>query len=232
VGRERPAAGRRPVIGVHRRHRALLGPAQWAWLERELAPGAGPGASAGPRPWAIVGSQVVTAPVHLVPAGGALGRRLGAVGGGLVVNPGQWDGYPEERERLVGLLAGRRGEALVVSGDLHSSWVSQLAEDDGRGPAVAAEFTVPAVSAPTFARALAPKVRGARSVLERLIRWANPQVAWVDTAAHGYLLLDVTAERIEGQWWHVDRVGRRTEVERLATTWSVRRGDPHPVRGG
>src|SRR5207249_6208597 len=129
------------------------------------------------------------------------------------------------------LMAGRRGEALVVSGDLHSSWVSQLAEDDGRGPAVAAEFTVPAVSAPTFARALAPKVRGARSVLERLIRWANPQVAWVDTAAHGYLLLDVTAERIEGQWWHVDRVGRRTEVERLAATWSVRRGDPRPVPG-
>src|SRR5437763_1669290 len=122
----------------------------------------------------------------------------------------------------------RRGAALVLSGDLHSSWVARLASDEGRGPAVAAEFTVPAVSAPTFARALAPKVRGARSVLERMIRRANPQVAWVDTAAHGYLLLDVTPDRIEGQWWHVDRVGRPSEVERLAATWSVRRGDPEP----
>jgi len=228
-GRERPVAGRRPVVGVRRRNRALLGPQQWAWLERELGGG---GAGGGPGgPWAIVASQVVTAPVHLVPAGGAAGRALGAVGGGLVVNPGQWDGYPDERERLLGLLAGRRGAALVVSGDLHSSWVSELAEDDGRGPAVAPEFTVPAVSAPSFARALAPKVWGARSALERMIRWANPHVAWVDTAAHGYLLLDVTPARIEGQWWHVDRVGRRTEVERLGATWSVRRGDPHPVRG-
>ena len=171
------------------------------------------------------------APIHLLPAAGPVGRWLGAVGGGLIVNPGQWDGYPDERERLLRLLAGHRGEALVLSGDLHSSWVAPLAEEDGRGEPVAAEFTVPAVSAPTFARALAPKVRGARSVLERVIRWANPQIDWVDTAAHGYLLLDVTPDRIEGLWWHVDRVGRPSEVERLAATWSVRRGDPEPFPG-
>ena len=58
-------------------------------------------------------------------------------------------------------------------------------------------------------------------MLEWAIRWSNPHVAWVDTASHGYVVLDVTAERIEGQWWHVDRVGRRTETEHLAATWSV-----------
>jgi alkaline phosphatase D len=223
-GRERPAAGRRPVVGIRRRDRALLGPEQWRWLEETLGPGPG-------RPWTLVTSQVVTAPIHLLAAGGAVGRRLGAVGGGLIVNSGQWDGYPEERERLLALLARRSGAALLLSGDLHSSWVSQLATEDGRGAPVAAEFTVPAVSAPTFARALAPKVPGARSVLEWVIRRENPQVAWVDTAGHGYLLLDVTAERVEGQWWHVERVGKPTDGERLAATWSVVRGDPRPVEG-
>jgi alkaline phosphatase D len=226
IGRERPVAGRRPVIGVRRRNRSLLGAAQWEWLEETLRL---EGASRGR--WALVGSQVVMAPIHLVAAGGAVGRRLGAVGGGLIVNSGQWDGYPDERERLLALLADRPGEALVLSGDLHSSWVSQLAEKDGRGPPVAAEFTVPAVSAPTFARALAPRVPGARSVLERVIRRANPHVAWVETAGHGYVLLDVTAARIEGQWWHVERVGKRTGGERLAAAWSVARGDPRPVGG-
>ena len=222
AGREAPAAGRHPVVGLHRRDRALLSPEQWGWLERELRPG-----PAGR--WSLVASQVVVAPIHLQAA-------RGAVGGGLIVNSGQWDGYPKERGRLLRLLAGRAGEALVLSGDLHSSWVSQLCLEPEDGSAsggtaapVAAEFTVPAISAPSFARALAPKVRGARSLLEAAIRRANPHIAWVETAGHGYVLLDVTAERIEAQWWHVDRIGRRTGEERLAASWSVRRGDPRPV---
>ena len=220
AGRERPAAGRRPVIGLRRRHRALLNPQQWRWLESAVDREAGG--------WTLLASQVVVAPIHLLAAGGRLGEWLGAVGGGLIVNPGQWDGYPEERERLLALLARRRGEALVLSGDLHSSWVAQLGVDDGRGEPVVTEFTVPAVSAPSFARALAPKIWGARSVLEWAIRRANPHVAWVNTAAHGYLVLDVTADRLGGQWWHVDGIGARTGGERLAAAWSVHRGDPRP----
>jgi alkaline phosphatase D len=223
AGRERPAAGRRPVVGVRRRNRTLLSQEQWEWLEEELAGESGR--------WTVLTSQVVVAPIHLLAAGGAAGRRLGATGGGLIVNSGQWDGYPRERDRLLRLLAQRRGRALVVSGDLHSSWVARLAAEDGRGEPLAPEFTVPAVSAPTFARALAPKVRGARSVLEWAIHRANPHIAWVDTARHGYVVLDVTAERIDGQWWHVDRVGERTEGERLAATWSLSRGDPEPRPG-
>ena len=224
-GRERPAAGRRPVVGVRRRGRRLLGPAQWAWLEATLPP-----ETAGAKRWTLVASQVVVAPIHLVAAGGRLGRKLGAVGGGVIVNSGQWDGYPEERERLLRLLAARPGGSLVLSGDLHSSWVAQLAPAGG-GPPVAPEFTAPAVSAPSFARALTPKVRGARAALEWAIYRANPHVAWVETAGHGYLVLDVTAERIRSQWWHVDRVGRPTGDERLAATWSVVRGDPRPRPG-
>jgi alkaline phosphatase D len=226
-GRERPAAGRRPVLGIRRRDRKLLGAEQWAWLDATLSPEH----AARPAAWALVATQVVAAPIHLLAAGGRIGRRLGAVGGGLVVNSGQWDGYPDERERLLRLLARRPGASLVLSGDLHSSWVSRLAPDDNRDGPVAAEFTAPAVSAPTFARALAPKVPGSRSALEWAIRRANPHVDWVDTAAHGYLVLDVTAERIESQWWHVDRVGKRTDDERLAATWSVVRGDPRPRPG-
>ena len=222
AGREAPVAGRRPVVGVRRRDRALLDPEQWRWLEGELA-------GESEARWTLLASQVVVAPIHLLAAGGAVGRRLGAVGGGVIVNSGQWDGYPAERERLLGLLARRRGATLVLSGDLHSSWVSELTPEAEDGSVVVApEFTVPAVSAPTFARALAPKVRGARSVLERAIHRANPHVAWVDTAGHGYVVLDVTADRIEGQWWHVERVGRRTDGERLAATWSVQHGDPRP----
>jgi phosphodiesterase/alkaline phosphatase D-like protein len=220
VGRQSPAAGRRPVVGVWRRDRSLLGGAQWAWLTEELG-------CPGPA-WRLVASQVVVAPIHVVRIPAALrplGRLLGSVGGGLLLNPGQWDGYPDEQQRLFDLLAARRGDALVVSGDLHSSWASELRPEAG-APAVAVEFVVPAVSAPSFALALAPRIPGGRRLLERVFRAQNPHVRFLDTASHGYVLLDVTPERIEAQWWHVDPVRRQHRGERLAATWSVARGRP------
>ena len=50
AGRERPAAGRRPVIGIWRRDRALLNPEQWAWLEEAIGAG-GAAARADGRCW-------------------------------------------------------------------------------------------------------------------------------------------------------------------------------------
>ncbi len=225
VGRERPASRRRPVLGIRRRDRSLLGDIQRRWLAETLRdPGHGH--------WTMLLSQVVVAPIHLVAVPdrlSGLGRRLGAVGGGLVVNSGQWDGYPDEREHLLGALAERRGEVLVVSGDLHSSWAAELEPEAGAkgadGP-VAAEMVTAAVSARSFADALAPKVPDGQRLLEWAIRRNNRHVRFVDTAGHGYLLLDVTEERIEAEWWHVDTLDRRDPGEHLAARWSVAHGDP------
>ena len=197
AGRAEPAAGRRPVLRVWDRRRRLLGKDQWRWLERELSrPAAG---------WRLVASQVMVAPVAVAPG------RLG-------VNPGMWDGYPGERDRLLKLLGAHRGESVVVSGDLHSSWASDL------GPAV--ELTAPAVSAPTFAQALAPKLPGARRGLEWVLRMANAHVRYLDTARHGYVVLEVTPDELEAQWWHVATVRHRDPAEHCAARFTVTRGEP------
>lgn len=226
-GRDEPAAGHRSVVGIHRRGRSLLGEAQRAWLAERLGPRAVASTPAGEAParWTLVLSQVVVAPIHLLAVPPRLRRPLGAVGGGIIVNPGQWDGYPDERTRLLRLLAGRPGDVVVVSGDLHSSWAAQLEPEDG-GPPVAAEVVAPAVSAPSFARALAPPVQGGRRLLEWAIRRSNPHVRYVDTAGHGYLLLDVTAGHVDAEWWHVDTKLRRAPGEHLAARWRVLHGDP------
>ncbi|MGH9036461.1 MAG: alkaline phosphatase D family protein [Acidimicrobiia bacterium] len=201
AGRERPAAGRRAVVRVWDRRRKLLGKAQWRWLEGELAKPA-PG-------WRLVASQVMVAPVAVAPG------RLG-------VNPGMWDGYPAQRDRLLKLLAAHPGEAFVVSGDLHSSWASEL------GPAV--EISAPAVSAPTFAQALAPRVPGAHHLLEGILRLANPHVRYVDTAHHGYVVLELTPAQLEVQLWHVATVRRRDPAEHCAVRFTVARGEPRLLK--
>ena len=201
AGRARPAAGRRAVVRVWDRRRKLLGKAQWRWLEHELSRPA-PG-------WRLVASQVMVAPVAVAPG------RLG-------INPGMWDGYPAERDRLLKLLAEHRGQAVVVSGDLHSSWASEL------GPAV--EVSAPAVSAPSFARALAHRLPGAPTILEWILRRANPHVRYVDTAHHGYVVLELTPGHLEAQWWHVDTVRHPDPAERSAARFTVTRGDPRLAR--
>jgi alkaline phosphatase D len=197
AGRDRPAAGRRPVVRVWDRRRGLLGRSQWHWLEGELKrSGAG---------WRVVASQVMVAPVAVAPG------RLG-------INSGMWDGYPAERARLLKLLAGHRGEAVVVSGDLHSSWAAEL------GPAV--EVNAPAVSAPTFAQALAPKVPGGNRLMEWILRRANRHVRYLDTDHHGYVVLELTPGRLEAQFWHVDTVRHPDRSEHCAARFTVERGEP------
>ena len=216
AGRDRPASTRLPAPVLLRRDRALLGETQWDWLAGELA-------GTGTPRWRLLASQVVVAPIHLLAMPG--GRdRLGASGGGLVVNPGQWDGYPDERDRLLRLLGASPTPTVVLSGDLHSSWLSDLRAADGR--TVATELTAPAVSAPAFARKLAPPVPGARRLLEAAIRSQNSHIRWVDTAHHGYLVLDVTPDRLEAEWWHVAQVDRRTPQEHCAARVSI------PAAGG
>jgi alkaline phosphatase D len=197
LARERPAAGRRAVIRVWDRRRKLLGKPQWRWLEGQLSRPA-PG-------WRLVASQVMAASVAVAPG------RLG-------VNPGMWDGYPVERNRLLKLLAGHTGESVVVSGDLHSSWASEL------GPAV--EVSAPAVSAPTFAQALAPQVPGGRHLVEWVLRRVNPHVRYLETARHGYVVLELTPGQLEAQWWHVATVRHPDPGEHCAARFTVARGEP------
>jgi alkaline phosphatase D len=219
-GRDRPAAGLRPVLGVHRRDRSLLGETQRRWLTDELAR---PGGR-----WRLVASQVMVAPLHVLRLPRALrpaGKLLGAVAGGVGLNPGQWDGYPGERESLLQAMAPAAGELGVLSGDLHSSWAAEI--PDGAGHPVAVEFGAPAVTAPTFARAVAPRLPGAVAALRTILRSQNSHVRWCDLEAHGYFTLDVTPERIQADFWHVERISHRVAGESWAGGWWATHGDPH-----
>ena len=170
AGRERPAAGRRPVSGSG----AGTGS---CWARRS---------GAGWRPWSSAGRgdrRWRCWPARSWWRRSTAGRRrrrrqaARAVGGGLIVNPGSGTAIRRSGTGCWSSSPTAAGEAVVLSGDLHSSWVSQLAAEDGRGAPVVPEFTVPAVSAPTFARALAPKVPG------RPLCWSGRSAAPTPTSA-------------------------------------------------
>jgi len=211
VGRDKPAGtGNGVLVRLSDPGRSILGSVQRQWLEEEMA-----GSTAR---WRILGNQVMLAPTPLV--------------AGHLLNPGQWDGYPRERDWLYGVLAADRaqlpggplpgGNVAVLSGDIHSSWASDLP--------VGAEFVTPSVSSPAFADILVPGGRLGAAASERAFRWGNRHIRMVELRHHGYVVIDVTPERIQADWWHLDSVVRRAPAESFAGGWQLRWDRPGLVR--
>jgi phosphodiesterase/alkaline phosphatase D-like protein len=197
VGRDRPGTGaHRPVWRPGATDRSLLGDEQWRWLDAEV--------SASTARWLLVGNQVMMAPL----------RALG-LGGGIGINPSQWDGYPAERDRFYQLLrgAGRTSNAIVLSGDIHSSWAADLP--------VGAEFVSPSVTTDSFARTVLPRFPGASALALRVFLSQNRHLRMGDLERHGYVVVDVTPDAVRGDWWHVDTIARRDAAERWGGGWAL-----------
>lgn len=200
--------------------RTLLGAAQEAWLDQTLR--------ASPARWKLIGQGTMLAQLK------ALGRP-NAEGGGLFVNPDQWDGYPPARERLFDSLEAAGGNVVVLTGDIHSAWANDLTRDPnnpdpaaggydpGTGAgALGVEFVATSITSPSL-------VADPDGALVRLVREQNPHVRHVNLNDRGYLLLDIDAERIVGEFWRIDSVAAPSAVQVLDAAWEVRHGTNHLV---
>ncbi len=147
------------------------------------------------------------------------------------LNVDQWDGYPEVRARFFSLLREMGvNNVVVLTGDIHSSWANALAERPldgasydpatGRG-SLAVEFVVPAISSPGFPAALAN--------LAEQVRASAPHMKFVDLTRRGFGLLDITPERTQMAWHHLDDVVATTARTRVAAAFSVANNQPRLV---
>ncbi|MAS26314.1 MAG: alkaline phosphatase [Oceanospirillaceae bacterium] len=168
----------------NREERTLLGYEQEAWLEEKLT-----AAQQENVRWKIMGQQVMV---------GQLGTNQRPF------NYDQWDGYPAARQRLFDSV--RRAEVenfVVLTGDIHSSWAMTLHEDpfaDDPGAALGVELVTPAVTSPGIENQTQASL--AATSLESLL----PHLNFVDFYYRGYVLLDITHERMQAEWWVVDNI--------------------------
>ena len=65
--------------------------------------------------------------------------------------------------------------------------------------ALGVEFVSPSVTSSGLPEAATPLLRTLFGVLD-------PHIKYFDGAQHGYVLLDITRERIQGEWWYVDSI--------------------------
>ncbi|OEJ31590.1 alkaline phosphatase D family protein [Streptomyces subrutilus] len=183
--------------------RTLTGRAQLDWLKSGLA-----GSTA---TWKLVGTSVMISPVAFasLPAhlSGPLGKLLGLPEGGIAVNVDQWDGYTDDRKELLGHLRDRGVKNTVfLTGDIHMAWANEvpvnMATYPGSGTA-ATEFVVTSVTSDNLDDILHVPADTASLVAESAVKAANWHVKWLDMDAHGYGVLDVTAERSQMDYYVV-----------------------------
>lgn len=174
----------------------MMGSAQEKWLTDGLL---GSGAT-----WNVVAQQVVFAAMPIV------GK----------VNNDQWDGYPNERRRLLDTFARPEvANPVVITGDIHASGVGQILEDwsDPSSTRLGTELVGTSISS-TFNDDLLD--------LAEAIIGGLPHVEYVDARRRGYVLCEVSPERWTAQFRTVDTTAAPTSPVRTSFLYEIPADEP------
>ena len=205
--------------------RTLLGRDQLAWLQGKLD-----GSTAA---WQVLGQQVLmgrmNVPAEIIPH---LGDRTPQVAGlidklteikvrilrddpsvtqderdrvntVLPYNLDAWDGYPAEREAVLGAAYGGDKNLVVLAGDTHNGWASNL--KDAEGNQVGVEFATASVSSGGLETYLKLKPKQAEKFARDLEVLVDGLV-YSNTKDRGYVIVSFTPKETRSRWIYVDTV--------------------------
>ena len=206
--------------------RTLMGSRQENWFYSELSQSAKRGAH-----WRLIGSQIVFSKVN-----------EGVVYGN--ANPldyDAWDGYTANRNRTLShLMDNNIGNNIIMSGDSHAAWVSDVVwlgnsnynVDSGAG-AIGAEFGGSAVSSPCpYGQNIS--LHSANNYSDWL-EANNPELHWNDLYYRGYFELHFTYEKVEARYFGMPTIVTRNPYEISLVNFTVKSGEnklARPVGGG
>lgn len=181
----------------------LTGETQEAWLLRNL------GRSRAR--WNVIAQQVMMAKWDL---GAALGASIP------FFNMDAWDGYAVIRQRILGFISEQRvRNPIVLSGDIHSSWVADLKRDfdELNGPTIATEFVGTSISS-DFPAEYIPLVEATLS--------SNPHIRHFDGFHRGYVKHEVTREQWVAEYYGVANVADSESAVDVVAAFAVQAGAP------
>jgi alkaline phosphatase D len=202
----------------------MLGSEQESWLAQELK------RNAAASTWQVVGMGTIVGrtlmpeetPGWVRPGTGdstvnKFKRDVRASKLGLPMWMDRWDGYPAARSRLLKSAQQADADLVVLSGDSHNAWAYSLEED---GQPAGIEFACHAVTSNGIEGQLGedPKNIAAAFIA------ANPELAWGDTSQRGYMMIDLTSERVTGEWLFMRTVKSRSTALAGVHRMSAERG--------
>ncbi len=196
--------------------RQLLGAEQLLWLQDQLA--------ASGATWQMLGQQVLMGRMN-IPAPLVLGQISFSAYSALVYkaqtapatltpqeqfilaqpaipyNLDAWDGYAMARETVLAMARGLNKNLVVLAGDTHNAWASDL--EDYQGNAVGVEFAVASVSSPGLEEYF--PTENPLAVAAGLEAIIGP-LKYANTGDRGYMVVTATPGDCRCDWHHVSTV--------------------------
>lgn len=147
--------------------------------------------------WNTLGNQVVMAEVTIL---------------GIPFNSDAWDGYPAQRNKLFDFIIDNDLDNFcVLTGDIHTSWAIDLKKGNDK---VGVEFVTTSVTSP-----------GVPINASFLITIENPHVKYVELTKKGFILLDVTPQKIQSDWYYVNTINQDDASNYWAKGYYSNNGD-------
>ena len=181
----------------------MLGLEQESWLQSGLE-------RSGTR-WNILAQQIMMA------------RFDPLIGPGVGMNNDGWDGYPVARERLFDFLESARvSNPIVLTGDIHSSFVADLKTDflNSNSRTFGTEFVGTSIAS-VFPEIAIGFAQAAMS--------DNPHLKYFDAAHRGYARVQVRRNTLRTDFRTVDAFDPNATA-RTASSWVVIDGQPGAER--
>ena len=186
--------------------RTMTGAEQERWLLRAL--------SSSSTRWNVIAQQVMMAQLNQ------------GTGSDDAYDLEAWDGYVAQRKRILDCFQECcTPNPVVISGDMHTSWVSDLKADfdDPSSPTVGTEFVGTSISSncpnstiETYKNALGKR---------------NPHVRYFDTRKGGYVRCELTPKQWRSDLQVADSVEDRYSPVRTIASFAVEAGRPG-IQGG
>jgi alkaline phosphatase D len=134
-----------------------------------------------------------------------------------------WDGYPAARRRLLDFFADRKPmNPVVIGGDVHSFWVTDLKRDfdDPASPVVASEFVGTSITS---------QLDRPQAAQDALVA-ENPHIKYGDLTRRGYVHMELTPARARAELRGLDNVTSRGAGIATMATFVVEDGRPGAQR--
>jgi alkaline phosphatase D len=185
--------------------RTITGPEQMKWLQQGLS-------TKGPV-WRLIGNQLMISPWEA---------------GSVPINMDAWDGYRADRTSLLTHIESEGIKNVVfLTGDIHTSWANEVPLDASTypmSPSLAVELIGPSVTSDNFDEIAGTAPRTSSVALEEAIKASNRHMKFVELDSHGYVVVDVTGERLHADWHYVDDKADPDSGQSLGASYEVAAG--------